>query len=214
MAEAVAEEPATRLKPESKSAGLVSDCRLMLSFARKNGFVLPPPLLHEVAWLDSVLRALNIAPVSQIASQLIWPISLEAGRPAYLPDHSDPDPADPASAPACGLSPEEVILDVHSKLSLLISPTTALSLQTSEPPAGKRHIFGGMPPLVQYVIVIAFVSAICFVISASQIAGKGARWKARKAAAASAASAPMPSLPASLPAVSRPAPDAPEGAKS
>ncbi len=45
-----------------------------------------------------------------------------------------------------------------------------------------------MPPLVQAVILVAFFSAICFVISASQIAGKGERWKARRAAEALAAS--------------------------
>ena len=194
---------------DADSPGLVSDCRLMLSFARKNGFVLPPPLLHEIAWLDSVLRALKFAPVSQMAPQLIWPIDLEAGEPTYAPEDPAADkpaptplpaadaPAEPAPAPvsvpvarpAPRMSPEEVILDVHSRLSLLIAPTTALSLQTSEPPAGKRHIFGGMPPLVQYVIVIAFVSAICFVISASRIASKAANAKAAVAAASAAAAA-------------------------
>lgn len=170
---------------DAASPGLVSDCRLMLSFARKNGFVLPPPLLHEIAWLDSVLRALGIATVSQVAPQLIWPIDVEAGPPQYVARDAA---ADPQAAPPGGMPPEEVILDVHSRLSILIAPTTALSLQTSEPPSGRRHIFGGMPPLVQVVIVVAFISAICFVISASQIAGKGQRWKARRAAAEAAAS--------------------------
>ncbi len=210
-------------KVDGDSPGLVSDCRLMLSFARKNGFVLPLPLLHEIAWLDSVLRALRIAPVSQMVSQLIWPIDLEAGPPAYAPDEPAPDPAAAAAAPvvpapaARRLSPEEVILDVHSRLSLLIAPTTALSLQTSEPPAGKRHIFGGMPPLVQYVIVIAFVSAICFAVSATRIASKAANSKAAAAAtsaaiaAVSSAAAAAATLPAPAPAVapdSAPAPTA------
>jgi hypothetical protein len=56
-----------------ESPGLVSDCRLMLSFARRNAFVLPPPLVREVAWLDSVLRALEITTVSQMAPGLVWP---------------------------------------------------------------------------------------------------------------------------------------------
>jgi hypothetical protein len=172
-------------KAERESSGLLPDCRLMLMFARKNGFVLPPPLLHEIGWLDSVLRALDIAPVSHVAPALIWPIDVQAGAPLYAASAPEPDPAAP---PPAGMSPEEVILDVHSRLSVLIAPTTALSLQTSEPPAGRRHIFGGMPPLVQVVIVVAFLSAVCFVISASQIAGKGVRWKARRAAAAAAAS--------------------------
>jgi hypothetical protein len=224
------DEPGSKSRIDPDSPGLVSDCRLMLSFARKNGFVLPPPLVHEIGWLDSVLRALKIPPVSQLSAQLIWPIDVNGRAPRYVvrdpwnnparpaapvpataaaaatavaaaplpaPAPSDTtaaateaasDPADEASAaPAVppsptgapardprvpGLTPEEVVLDVHSKLSLLIAPTTALSLQTSEPPAGKRHIFGGMPPLVQYVIVIAFFSAIGFAYSTAKVASR------------------------------------------
>ena len=197
------------VRNNGRSTGLVADCRLMLSFARKNGFVLPLPLLREIGWLDSVLKALELDPISQMAPQLVWAIDVSGGPPRYVihEPHADHD-----APPATGLMPEEVILDVHAKLSLLIAPTTALSLQTSEPPAGKRHIFGGMPPLVQVVILVAFISAICFVISASQIAGKGVRWKAKRAqeaveasqakaafieAAAAAASASLAAQPAS-----------------
>jgi hypothetical protein len=229
MAAAGQDEPGSKHRIDPDSPGLVSDCRLMLSFARKNGFVLPPPLVHEIGWLDSVLRALKIPPVSQLSAQLIWPIDVNGRAPRYVvrdpwnnPAHSPapaptvaatpppasvpsdtaeaaaedttadpaPDaadegaasaavavPASPPSPPAHdlrvpGLTPEEVVLDVHSKLSLLIAPTTALSLQTSEPPAGKRHIFGGMPPLVQYVIVIAFFSAIGFAYSTAKVASR------------------------------------------
>jgi hypothetical protein len=185
-------------RPESP--GLVSDCRLMLSFARKNGFVLPAQLLHQIAWLDSVLKALGIGTVSQMAPQLIWPIDLSHGQPLYMPDGKPAEgeaAAGPAAAPTAGTSPEEVILDTHSRLSVLIAPTTALSLQTSEPPAGQRHIFGGMPPLVQYVIGVAFVSAICFAVSASRIASSRASKQAVGAgaiptSAAIAARAPLP----------------------
>ena len=222
MAATAQDEPGSKHKVDPDSPGLVSDCRLMLSFARKNGFVLPPPLVHEIGWLDSVLRGLKIPPISQLSAQLIWPIEVEARAPRYVvrdpwngaahppaqpppaPEASDtaatatedataasaPETTEAASAPvavaastsstsaaaadlrAPGLSPEEVVLDVHSKLSLLIAPTTALSLQTSEPPAGKRHIFGGMPPLVQYVIVIAFFSAIGFAFSTAKVASR------------------------------------------
>ena len=193
---------------ELEGPGLVSDCRLMLSFARKNSFVLPPPLVHAIAWMDSVLRALKIAPISQMAPRLIWPLDLERGAPVYMPADGDPAQADPArDAAAPGMTPEEVILDIHSRLSLLIAPTTSLSLQTSEPPAGKRHIFGGMPPLVQYVIVIAFISAICFVISATKIASKAAN---TKVAAATASAAQASFVAASAAAASMSAPAAPQ----
>jgi len=255
------DEPGSKHRMDPDSPGLVSDCRLMLSFARKNGFVLPPPLVHEIGWLDSVLRALKIPPISQLSAQLIWPIDVNGRAPRYVvrdpwnnPAHapapaptatvavaaapppapapsdaadatpadssadSTPDtaadvpdeapapvaiaiamPASPPSPPAHdqrvpGLTPEEVVLDVHSKLSLLIAPTTALSLQTSEPPAGKRHIFGGMPPLVQYVIVIAFFSAIGFAYSTAKVASRlqsvGSAMATVDAANAAAAAAP------------------------
>ena len=268
MTASAQDEPGSRSRIDPDSPGLVSDCRLMLSFARKNGFVLPPPLVHEIGWLDSVLRALKIPPVSQLSAQLIWPIDVNGRAPRYVvrdpwnnparspapapapvavpvpaataatavaaaplptPAPSDtgdaapedaaadtaPDAADaadeapapaavavPASPPdapahdlrAPGLTPEEVVLDVHSKLSLLIAPTTALSLQTSEPPAGKRHIFGGMPPLVQYVIVIAFFSAIGFAYSTAKVASRlqsvGSAMATVDAANAAAAAAP------------------------
>lgn len=253
MAAAGQDEPGSKHRIDPDSPGLVSDCRLMLSFARKNGFVLPPPLVHEIGWLDSVLRALKIPPVSQLSAQLIWPIDVNGRAPRYVvrdpwnnlahspapapaptvaatpppasvpsdtaeaaPEDttadSAPDAADEGTAPAAvgvpasppsppahdlrvpGLTPEEVVLDVHSKLSLLIAPTTALSLQTSEPPAGKRHIFGGMPPLVQYVIVIAFFSAIGFAYSTAKVASRlqsvGSAMATVDAANAAAAAAP------------------------
>ena len=257
MAATGQDEPGSKHRIDPDSPGLVSDCRLMLSFARKNGFVLPPPLVHEIGWLDSVLRALKIPPVSQLSAQLIWPIDVNGKAPRYVvrdpwnnpahspapapapasaptvaaapppaavpsdtaeaapedtPADSAPDAADEGAAPVAvavpasppsppahdlrspGLTPEEVVLDVHSKLSLLIAPTTALSLQTSEPPAGKRHIFGGMPPLVQYVIVIAFFSAIGFAYSTAKVASRlqsvGSAMATVDAANAAAAAAP------------------------
>ncbi len=175
-----------RRQTDAAVSGLVPDCRLMLSFARKNGFALSPALVHEIAWLDSVLRALEIEPVSKIEAKLVWPIDLSASAPSYVAHAAATDPNEP---PPAGMSPEEVILDVHARLSALIAPTTALTLRTSEPPSGKHHLFGGMPPLVQMVILVAFISAVCFVVSASQIAGKHQRWKARREAAEAAASA-------------------------
>ena len=191
--------------PELEAPGLVSDCRLMLSFARKNSFVLPPPLVHEVAWMDSVLRALKIAPISQMAPRLIWPIDLERGAPVYMSADVDLAQADLArDAVAPGMTPEEVILDIHSRLSLLIAPTTSLSLQASEPSPGTIGLFGLMPPLLKWVIAIAFFSAICFVISATKIASKAANTKAA-AATASAAQASFAAASAAAASMSAPA---------
>jgi hypothetical protein len=168
----------------------------MLSYSRKNAFVIPQALLHEIAWLDSLLKSKDISPISSITSRLVSTIDTTKGEPRYMAS-ATPPVAQPPTEPA-GLSAEEVILDVHGQLSTLISPTTALSLQTSEPPSGKTHVLGGMPPLVRTVIAVAVCSAFVFVATALAIARNAAKAaadekvKALVAAAASAAAALHP----------------------
>ena len=112
------------------------------------------------------------------------------------PDTSIPLPSTATTATALtantkpGLNPEEAILDIHSQLSVLIAPTTALSLQTSEPPPGQYRIFGGMPALVKVVIIVATVSALGFVVSAGVIATNASNAKQT----AEPASAPRPAV--------------------
>ena len=160
--------------------GLLSDCRLMLRYARANAFVLSPELIRQIAWLDSVLKLNNVSPISALTSALIGEVSAATAAHGYVAGTSSTvAPAAPGAgvpaAPAAGspnpvpLSAEEVILRVHSDLSLIISPTTALSLQSSEPAPGRIRIFGGMPRLIKTAIVIAVVSALAFVISAVNV---------------------------------------------
>lgn len=214
-----------------ESPGLLSDCRLMLSYARKNGLEIPAELLHEIAWLDGVLATLNISPISAISTSLLTALTKEeiskgfrpratvpgssAPVPAPAPVPARPEPevprvpgaqdipqvdknpparqapaaADVAPPAADGLSPEEMVLKVHAGLSTLIAPTTALSLQTSEPPPGKAHIFGGMPPLVENTIWVALVSALLFIVSAAFIGHEAGVAKDAKTIAAEAAAA-------------------------
>lgn len=170
--------PAPTDQPEPP--GLLSDCRLMLRYARANAFVLSPELIRQIAWLDTVLKLNNISPISALTSALIGELSDASAALGYVAGTGST--ASPAAlgagvpaAPAAGslnpepLSAEEVVLRVHSDLSLLISPTTALSLQSSEPAPGRIRIFGGMPRLVKTAIVIAVVSALAFVISAVNV---------------------------------------------
>ena len=168
--------PTDQLEPP----GLLSDCRLMLRYARANAFVLSPELIRQIAWLDTVLKLNNISPISALTSTLVGEVSTATAAIGYVSGTSSTvAPAAPGAgvpaAPAAGnpnpvpLSAEEVVLRVHSDLSLLISPTTALSLQSSEPAPGRVRIFGGMPRLIKTAIVIAVVSALAFVISAVNI---------------------------------------------
>lgn len=255
-----------RTQPEKvpvESPGLLSDCRLMLSYARKNGLEIPAELLYEISWLDGVLATLNISPISAISTALLTPLTkeeiskgfrpratvpgtavavpapppvrqsralppgvLQAGTPPDpvpssllelgetsvvvtppAPVPSSPEDIDVAPPAADGLSPEEMVLKVHAELSTLIAPTTALSLQTSEPPPGKAHMFGGMPPLVQNIIWVALASAFFFIVSAAFIAHEAGTAKdAAKAAAeaASAAAALKASQPAQPPSAAAP----------
>lgn len=224
MPEAATAEPGPgrapeRTQPEKvtlESPGLLSDCRLMLSYARKNGFEIPAELLYEISWLDGVLATLNISPISAISTALLTPVTndeiakgfrprataLGAAAPPLEREPEDPDVEAPATE---GLSPEEMVLRVHAKLSTLITPTTALSLQTSEPPPGKAHIFGGMPPLVQNIIWVALGSAFFFILSAAFIAQEAGVARDAKAADKAASAAPVAALKASQPA---PAPSA------
>jgi hypothetical protein len=165
---------------QSEPPGLLSDCRLMLRYARANAFVLTPELMHQIAWLDAVLKLNSISPISALTPALVGEVSPEAAAKGYVARSS---PAAVPAAPGAGaaavlgavtpdsvaLSAEEMVLKVHSDLSLLIAPTTALSLQSSEPPPGSVPTFGGMPRLVKTATVIAVVSALAFVISAVNV---------------------------------------------
>ena len=210
---------ATGVALEPEVPGLLSDCRLMLSFARKNAFIVPATLMREIAWLDSVLKRSGIGPLSSISSQLVSSIDANDVKPRYrvpatVRSHGSTvagDAAGPADA-SDGLSPEEVILDVHAQLSTLISPTTALSLQTSEPPPGKTRIFGGMPPLVTRVILVAVFSAVVFVVSALMIGHNAAKPDSTAAQASNAAV--DASAPASAPSQVARAPSASAGTAS
>lgn len=165
--------------PQPEAPGLLSDCRLMLRYASVNAFVLTPELVRQIAWLDAVLKLKNISPISALTSALTADISPATAGLGYVvgmtltPTPANAAaPADPGAGASTGsrpLSTEEVVLRVHSDLSQLIAPTTALSLQTSEPAPGRVRIFGGMPRLIKTAIVIAVISALAFVISAVNV---------------------------------------------
>jgi hypothetical protein len=132
--------------------GLVSDCRLMLAYAMKNAFVVTGGLAREIAGLDAALLERGARPISAVNPMLV----------ARLPEP-------PAGAPSL----QETILHVHTALSALIAPTTALTIQISEPPPGRSRIFGGMPLLVKAAVAVAVASALVVVASASMISLSG-----------------------------------------
>jgi hypothetical protein len=147
----------------------VSDCRLMLRFARKNGTDLSPELEHEIAQLDSILKQLKLSPVSDIDPVLVSDSLLPAGDGPLI----QPAAADYAAA-APARSVTELILRVHGELSKVITPATALSLQTTEPPSTGHTFFGGMPLVVKAAAVAALLCAVGFVASAGVIGAKAA----------------------------------------
>src|SRR5213595_2637880 len=94
--------------PAAPAPDLLSDCRLMLRYARKNAIDLPATLVRDVARLDATLVKLKLAPLSDIDQALI-----EAGEQA------SPPPDDIVSI-------SELVLRVHEDLSKVIAPATAL----------------------------------------------------------------------------------------
>jgi hypothetical protein len=140
------------------AADLLSDCRLMLRYARKNAIDLSANIVRDVARLDAALVRLKLAPLSDIDQTLI-----AAGGDVALP-----------AAEAEAASNSERVLRVHEELSKVIAPATALSLQTSEPPPGRHRFLGGMPLVVKAAALAALVNAIIFVVSAAGLAQQAA----------------------------------------
>ena|SRR5947207_358918 len=127
---------------EQAGSDVLSDCRLMLKFARKEARTIPAELIADVARLDSLLKSLGLPSVSAVPERLIPEVG---------------------SSPAA--SPTELILKIHSALSQVVAPATAQSLQVSEPPPGRHRFLGGMPLLVKIAAWVALGSAIGFVMT-------------------------------------------------
>jgi hypothetical protein len=126
---------------------LLSDCRVMLKFARREARVIPAELSADIARLDVALKHLNLPTVSTIPEELI------------------PDIEKAGAQSQASLSPTELILKIHGALSQIVGPATALSLQVSEPPPGPHQFLGGMPRLVKFAAWAAVISAIGFVMT-------------------------------------------------
>jgi hypothetical protein len=174
----VATAMATEFEDTLKTPDLLSDCRVMLGFARKSGLALSPQLQRQIADLDAMLAAAQLPPITSI------PPALVAMRtPAPIDETADPQ------EPAEALTGSELILRVHQQLSDVIAPATAISVQSSEPPPGRSRFLGGMPLVVKAALLAALISAIGFVVSAAAIAGEAA---ASKPANSGAASTPLP----------------------
>jgi len=172
----------------TEKTDFLSDCRIMLRFARRSGASLAPELQREIAQLDRLLIGLKEDPISNIPGNILLSGATSTGV-GKAPEITERDVA--LVAPATEIQPppstSELILKVHEALAKLIAPATPLSLQLSEPPPGRSTIFGGMPKIVKWAAVIATISAFGFVVSAGVIAkmklGAAETTKQEKAAA-------------------------------
>ncbi len=157
--------PTMGLEPSDAAASpdLLSDCRVMLRFARKSGLALSPPLQRLIAELDAMLTQVKLDPITSMPPELVS-LKVRPTEPATMPN----------DAPGEALSGSELILRVHQQLSEVIAPATAISVQSSEPPPGRYRFLGGMPLVVKAAALAALISAIGFVATAAAIAGKAA----------------------------------------
>ena len=138
---------------ERSGADLLSDCRLMLKFARKEARTIPAELTSDIARLDSILKHLGLPSVSTVPQKLIPDIEKAEAEGATVQ-----------------LSPTELVLKIHGALSQVVAPATAQSLQVSEPPPGRHRFLGGMPLLVKIAAWVAIVSALGFVMTSIPVA--------------------------------------------
>jgi hypothetical protein len=127
----------------------ISECRLMLRFARENNRALPEELLLDIATLDTSLVAREQRPISDLDPSLIGGPPPRTGNEASL---------------------THLVLKVHAALSDIVAPATALSLQVSEPPPGRHRFMGGMPLIVKGAALVALLAAVAFVGSAGYLA--------------------------------------------
>jgi hypothetical protein len=135
-------------REDQTGSDLLSDCRLMLKFARKEARTIPAELTADIARLDSILKGLDLPTVSTLPEKLI----------------ADTTPSD-TDASALSVPPTQLVLKIHGALSQVVAPATAQSLQVSEPPPGRHRFLGGMPLLVKIAAWIAILSAIGFVMT-------------------------------------------------
>jgi len=152
--ETSASSEASRKSSAADSPDLLSDCQIMLRYALKEGLTVPDELRHDVAELDQDLVKMNLTPVSAMPAALFGPGAASAAE---------------------SLFPSELLLKVHSALSRLISPATALTLQVSEPPPGRHRFLGGLPALVKIASWVALGCAVGFVATSIPAANEKAK---------------------------------------
>ena len=146
-----------------QNGDLISDCRIMLRFARKTGADLSPQLEQQIARLDALLDESSQRTISDIPPA----VATKRIGPTVPVIPGAEQPAAPAPMPESGT---ELILEVHGALSRVIAPATAMSLQSSEPAPGRHRFFGGMPLVVKAAALAAIICAIGFVVSAGVVA--------------------------------------------
>ena len=88
---------------ERSGPDLLSDCQLMLKFARQEGRSIPAEVSADIARLDAILKSFGLPAVSTIPEKLI-PETPSTG-------------AEGSGAP---LSPTELILKIHAALSQIV----------------------------------------------------------------------------------------------
>jgi hypothetical protein len=150
-------------------ADFLSDCRIMLRFARNNGADLLPELRRDIARLDSLLIRLKQEPVSDIPKEVLSsePETAHPTSQSTVVESAKAANAEEAivqrpDAEQAAESVTELILKVHQTLSTVVTPATPYSLYTTV----------GSPWVVKFAAGMAIVSALAFAVSASVIANK------------------------------------------
>jgi hypothetical protein len=118
----------------------LSDCSLMLRYALDESCQIPQALAEDIAKADALLIAAGKDPLSDIAPELLK-------EEMHIAEIKDPV--------------EDILLRIHSGLSNLVAPATALSLRETDP---ELHWLG-MPRIVQLALIGACGFMLWFLIA-------------------------------------------------
>ena len=187
-------DPESPQSARERAPNLVSDCRLMLRQALREGLELPTALQSDLSELDRSLSRCGLPTLSHLPGCLfgdkapgLQPVAVQTADTAALDsctslggvttanaappgDSGIGVPRDQAGSDAATMPANDVLLllyGVHGALVRVVSPATVASLLATEPRAGhERSFFASTPQVIRLAAGLAALCAVGYVLTA------------------------------------------------